>query len=48
MNAALSASGGAHHVPLEPLLLNARRMRFMELTPQQYNDTKTAIEALAH
>ncbi len=48
MNASLSASGGAHHVPLEPMLLNARRMRFDSLTAQQYSDAKTIIEALPH
>ncbi|MDB6165118.1 MAG: hypothetical protein JWQ83_258 [Lacunisphaera sp.] len=48
MNANLGAAGGTHHVPLEPLMLNARRMRFMELTAAQYGATKTVIEALAH
>ena len=48
MNASLSASGGAHHVPLEPMLLNARRMRFDELTAQQYTTTRTTIQALPH
>jgi len=48
MNANLSAAGGAHHVPLEPMMLNARRMRFMELTAAQYSTTKATIEALPH
>jgi hypothetical protein len=48
MNAALRASGPAHHVPLEPMMLNARRMRFLELTSQQYSAAKAVIEALPH
>ena len=44
----LRGSNGAHHLPLEPQLLNARRMRFTLLTPAQYATTKAIIEALPH
>ncbi|WP_414660538.1 hypothetical protein [Horticoccus sp. 23ND18S-11] len=37
-----------HDLPLEPVLLNARRVRFRELTASQYNALKTTIEALPH
>ena len=37
-----------HDVPLEPIVLNARRMRFKELTPAEYAAQKTVIEALPH
>jgi hypothetical protein len=37
-----------HDLPLEPVLLNARRVRYRELTPAQYNAQKAIIEALPH
>jgi hypothetical protein len=37
-----------HDLPLEPILLNARRMRFRELTATEYAEQKTTIEALPH
>ncbi len=37
-----------HDLPLEPILLNARRVRFKELTSAQYDAQKTIIEALPH
>jgi hypothetical protein len=37
-----------HDLPLEPILLNARRMRFRELTATEYDAQKTVIEALPH
>ena len=37
-----------HDLPLEPVLLNARRVRFRELTPSDYATMKTTIEALPH
>jgi hypothetical protein len=37
-----------HDLPLEPILLNARRMRFRELTATEYAAQKTTIEALPH
>ena len=37
-----------HDQPLEPVLLNARRVRFRELTAAEYATMKTTIEALPH
>jgi hypothetical protein len=37
-----------HDLPLEPILLNARRVRFRELTATEYAATKATIEALPH
>lgn len=37
-----------HDVPLEPIVLNARRMSYRELTAAEYADLKTIIEALPH
>jgi hypothetical protein len=37
-----------HDLPLEPILLNARRVRFHELTQAQYEAQKAVIEALPH
>jgi hypothetical protein len=37
-----------HDLPLEPILLNARRVRFKELTSAQYATQKAVIEALPH
>jgi hypothetical protein len=38
----------SHDIPLEPMLLNARRMRFRELSASEYAAQKTTIEALPH
>ena len=35
-----------HHVPLEPIVLSSRRMRYRELTASEYAALKTTIEAL--
>lgn len=35
-----------HDVPLEPILLNAQRLHYTELTPQEYNTLKTTIQGL--
>jgi hypothetical protein len=35
-----------HHVPLEPVVLNSRRMRYREMTAAEYASLKTTIEAL--
>lgn len=35
-----------HHVPLEPVVLNSRRMRYKEMTAAEYAALKTTIEAL--
>lgn len=43
-----SLADPAHDVPLEPIVLNARRMRFRELTSAEYAALKTTIEALPH
>lgn len=37
-----------HDVPLEPIVLGARRMSYKELNQAQYNTMKTTIEALPH
>lgn len=37
-----------HDVPLEPIVLNAQRMRYRELTPAQYAAQKIVLEALPH
>lgn len=37
-----------HDVPLEPIVLNARRMSYRELNEAEYNTLKTTIEALPH
>ncbi len=37
-----------HDLPLEPVLLNARRVRFREMTAGEYGSQKTIIEALPH
>ncbi len=37
-----------HDVPLEPMVLNAQRMRYREITPADYAAMKTTIEALPH
>jgi hypothetical protein len=37
-----------HDVPLEPIVLGARRMSYKELNQAQYNAMKTTIEALPH
>jgi hypothetical protein len=37
-----------HDLPLEPILLGARRLGFKEITPTQYSTLKTTIEALPH
>lgn len=37
-----------HHVPLEPIVLNSRRMRYRELTATEYASLKTTIEALSN
>jgi hypothetical protein len=38
----------SHDVPLEPIVLNSRRMGFKEITPAQYATMKATIEALPH
>ncbi|HYC72496.1 MAG TPA: hypothetical protein VEB66_14905 [Opitutaceae bacterium] len=43
-----SLADPAHDVPLEPIVLNARRMRFRELSSNDYATLKTTIEALPH
>ncbi len=35
-----------HHVPLEPIVLNSRRMRYREMTAAEYATLKASIEAL--
>ncbi|MBI2518346.1 MAG: hypothetical protein HYV95_15810 [Opitutae bacterium] len=37
-----------HDVPLEPVVIGAHRMRYLELSPASYATTKSAIEALPH
>lgn len=37
-----------HDLPLEPILLGARRLGFKEITAAEYGTMKTAIEALPH
>jgi hypothetical protein len=37
-----------HDVPLEPILLGARRLGYKEITAAEYNTLKTTIEALPH
>ncbi len=37
-----------HDLPLEPVVLNAQRMRYTEITPSEYSAMKTTIEALPH
>lgn len=37
-----------HDLPLEPMLLNARRMRYKEITAAEFTAQKTVIEALPH
>jgi len=37
-----------HDVPLEPIVLNARRMSYRELSAAEYNALKAQIEALPH
>ncbi len=37
-----------HDLPLEPMLINARRLGFKEITAAQYTTMKTTIEALPH
>jgi hypothetical protein len=41
-------AAAGHHVPLEPILIGSRRMRYRELTAAQYAALKTEIEALPH
>jgi hypothetical protein len=36
----------SHDLPLEPIVLNAQRMRYTEITPTEYAALKTTIEAL--
>lgn len=38
----------SHDIPLEPILLGARRLGFREITATEYSTTKTTIEALPH
>jgi hypothetical protein len=38
----------SHDVPLEPILLGARRLGFKEITAAEYTAMKTTIEALPH
>lgn len=38
----------AHDLPLEPVVLNAQRIRYTEITAAQYATLKTQIEALPH
>lgn len=38
----------AHDVPLEPIVLNARRMAYREITASDYTTLKATIEALPH
>lgn len=37
-----------HDLPLEPMLLNARRMRYKEITAAEFTAQKALIEALPH
>lgn len=37
-----------HDLPLEPVLLNARRVRYREMTASEYTTMKATIEALPH
>jgi hypothetical protein len=43
-----SLRSASHDVPLEPIVLNSRRMGFKEITPAQYATMKATIEALPH
>jgi hypothetical protein len=43
-----SLRDASHDVPLEPIVLTARRMRFKGLTSAEYSDKKAAIETLPH
>jgi hypothetical protein len=44
----LRAENGKHDLPLEPIVLNGQRLRYMELDPKAYAAQKTKIEALPH
>jgi hypothetical protein len=44
----LRAQNGAHDIPLEPVVLNAQRIRYRELSATEYAAEKTVIEALPH
>jgi type II secretory pathway pseudopilin PulG len=44
----LRAENGKHDLPLEPIVLNGQRLRYMELAPKDYAAKKTVIEALPH
>ncbi len=44
----LRAENGAHDLPLEPVVINAQRMRYRELSPADYTAQKAVIEALPH
>lgn len=37
-----------HDVPLEPIVIGARRLRYLELTKAQYDSLKATINALPH
>lgn len=41
-------ASAAHDLPLEPILLGARRLGFKEITAAEYATLKAAIEALPH
>jgi hypothetical protein len=43
-----SLRSASHDLPLEPILLGARRLGFKEITAAEYAAMKTAIEALPH
>lgn len=43
-----SLRDAAHDLPLEPILLNARRKSFKEITAAEYATMKATIEALPH
>ncbi len=44
----LRAQNGTHDLPLEPVVLNAQRVRFHELSATDYATQKAVIEALPH
>ncbi len=44
----LRAENGAHDLPLEPIVLNAQRVRYREVSPTEYAAEKALIESLPH
>ncbi|MFI5356214.1 MAG: hypothetical protein ACHQ4G_02645 [Opitutales bacterium] len=46
MNVGLSSPN--HHIPLEPIMLNAQRLHYFAITSAAYNTMATTIQALPH